>query len=334
MKSVKEADVSGKRIIVRCDFDDPIKDRKLVDDTRIRSNLPTLKYLLDKGSGLFLISKLGRPKGWDPDLSMRIVLDTLSDHLGQKVVFKEDLRNENLAEVTLLENLRFWPGEEKNDPEFSKILACFGDIYVNECFATSHRGDASFVGIPKHLPSFAGLNLLREVSEFKNLLENPERPFIAIVGGAKLETKLPAINNLSTVADKVLVGGRLMFEVSGQNLPQNAVVASDDMDQKDIGPRSTAIFTKIIQTAKTVVWNGPLGKFEIDKYILGTKEIAKAMISSGAYKVIGGGDTISALDKIGLINKIDYVSTGGGAMLEFLAGKKLPGLVALGYYDD
>ena len=161
MKSVKEADVSGKRIIVRCDFDDPIKDSKLIDDTRIRSNLPTLKYLLDKGSNLFLISKLGRPKGWDPDLSMRIVLDTLSDHLGQKVVFKEDLRNENLAEVTLLENLRFWPGEEKNDPEFSKILACFGDIYVNECFATSHRGDASFVGIPKHLPSFAGLNLLR-----------------------------------------------------------------------------------------------------------------------------------------------------------------------------
>ena len=334
MQTVKEANVSGKRVIVRCDFDDPIKDRKLVDDTRIRSNLPTLKYLLDKGSSLFLISKLGRPKGRDPNLSLRIVMDALSQHLGEKINFKEDLRQERLDKVTLLENLRFWPEEEAADLEFSKILASFGDLYVNECFATSHRGDASFIGIPKYLPSFAGLNLIREITQLKKLLVDPERPLIAIIGGAKLETKLPAINNLAKVSDKVLVAGKLMFEVAGQSLPTNIIVAPDYLDKKDIGPKSVEIFTRIIQTARTIVWNGPLGVFEEEKYLDGTRRVGEAVAASSAYKIIGGGDTIAALKKLGLLDKIDYVSTGGGAMLEFLAGKKLPGLVALGYYND
>jgi len=332
MRSVKEADVSRKRIIVRCDFDDPIKDRMLIDDTRIRSNLPTLRYLLDKKSSLFLISKLGRPKGRDPNLSMRIVMDALSRYLGEQINFKEDLRQERLDKVTLLENLRFWPEEEAADLEFSKILASFGDLYVNECFATSHRGDASFIGIPKYLPSFAGLNLIREITQLKKLLEDPERPLIAIIGGAKLETKLPVINNLAKVSDKVLVAGKLMFEVGRQSLPTNVIVAPDYLDQKDIGPKSVEIFTKIIQTARTIVWNGPLGVFEAEKYLDGTRRVGEAVAASSAYKIIGGGDTIAALEKLGLLDKIDYVSTGGGAMLEFLAGKKLPGLVALGYY--
>ncbi|MEX0617289.1 MAG: phosphoglycerate kinase [Candidatus Woykebacteria bacterium] len=333
MKSVKEALVSGKRAVVRCDLDDPILDKKVVEDTRIKSNIPTLKYLLDKGASLFLISKLGRPKGKDPNLSMRIVVDILSQDLGEKVTFKEDLREEKLAKVTLLENLRFWSGEEAGSLEFSKSLASFGDFYVNECFATSHRSDASFIGIPKFLPSFAGLNLFKEISELNKVLKSPERPLVAIISGAKLETKLPAINNLATIADKVLVGGRLMFEVSKQGLPQNVVVASDHIDQKDIGQRSIDAFTKIIDSAKTVVWNGPMGVFEEEKYMAGTKGVAEAVVRSSAYKIIGGGDTIAALGKLGLLDKIDHVSTGGGSMLEFLAGKKLPGLAALGYYN-
>ena len=265
---------------------------------------------------------------------MSLVLDTLSKHLGEEITFKEDLREEKLNKITLLENLRFWPEEEAADLEFSKRLASFGDLYVNECFATSHRGDASFVGIPKYLPSFAGLNLIREITQLKNLLEDPESPLVAIIGGAKLETKLPAINNLAKVSDKVLVAGRLMFEVAGQGLPTNVIVAPDYLDQKDIGPKSIEIFIKIIQTARTIVWNGPLGVFEVEKYLDGTRRVGEAVAASPAHKIIGGGDTIAALEKLGLLDEMDYVSTGGGAMLEFLAGKKLPGLVALGYYND
>lgn len=329
MKSVEDAAVLGKRVIVRCDFDDPVKDGRLVDYTRIKSNIPTLKYLLDKDASLFLISKLGRPKGKDPNLSMRIVLPRLSQLLGQEAAFKEDLEQENLGKITLLENVRFWPQEEKGDLEFSKKLASFGQAYVNECFATSHRKDASIVGIPKYLPSYAGLNLIREVKELGTVLEHPTRPLVSIIGGAKIETKMPVINNLAKVSDTVLVGGRLMFEVDTAYLPKNVLVACDNVDKKDIGPRSAKIFRKYIQEAKTLVWNGPMGVFEESKYIKGTKQLATAVIHSRCYSVIGGGDTIAALNTLGLIDKMDFVSTGGGAMLEFLSGKKLPGLKAL-----
>src|SRR3990167_5023000 len=329
MRSIEDADVSGKRVVVRCDFDDPIEDKKLVDDTRIKSNLPTLSYLLAKGSSLFLISKLGRPKGRDPNLSMRIVLDTLSRHLGEKISFKEDLRQEKLGQITLLENLRFWPEEEAGDLEFSKKLASFGQLYVNECFATSHRSDASFVGIPKYLPSYAGLNLIKEIEELKKMLEHPARPLVSIIGGAKIETKMPVIDNLAKVSDTVLVGGKLMFEVGISYLPENVLVAHDDVDKKDIGPKTAKMFCGYIREAKTVIWNGPMGVFEEKKYMEGTKQLAQAVASSECYSVIGGGDTIAALNSLGLIDKIDFVSTGGGAMLEFLAGKELPGLKAL-----
>src|SRR3989337_3583805 len=235
MRSIEDADVSGKRAVVRCDFDVPIKNGEIEDDTRINNNIPTLKYLLDKGAKLFLISKLGRPKSKDPNLSLKHVIGAVSQKLSTEVKFKEDLSEDIPGDVTLLENLRFWPEEEAGDLEFSKKLASFGDLYVNECFATSHRTDASFIGIPKYLPSFAGLNLIREITQLKKLLVDPERPLIAIIGGAKLETKLPAINNLAKVSDKVLVAGKLMFEVAGQGLPTNVIVAPDYLDQKDIG---------------------------------------------------------------------------------------------------
>lgn len=333
MKSVKEADVSGKRVIVRTDFDVPVKDGVIVDETRLDNSIPTLKYLLEKKAKLFLISKMGRPQFRDPSLSLKSVVEEVSKKLEREVKFKDDLSENIPGDVTLLENLRFWSEEEKGDLDFSKKLSSFGDIYVNECFATSHRSDASFVGIPKILPSYAGLNLIREVTELKKVLEDPERPLISIIGGAKLETKLPVINSLAKVSDKVLVGGKLMFEVGGQNLPDNVVIAPDDIDKKDVGPKTIDSFKKIIQSANTIVWNGPLGVFEVDKYLEGTRLLAEAIVGSDAYKIVGGGDTIAALDKLKLLDKIDYVSTGGGAMLEFLAEKKLPGLLALGYYD-
>lgn len=333
MKSVKEAEVFGKRVVVRCDFDVPINEGKIVNDTRINDSIPTLKYLLDKGAKLFLISKMGRPKFRDPNLSFKLILPEVSEKLGREVVVKDSIEGGFSEEVVLLENIRFWPEEEKNDPEFSKKLASFGDIYVNECFATSHRTDASIVGIPEILPAFAGLNLIKEVTELEKILENHEKPLVSIIGGAKLETKLPAINNLAKVSDTVLVGGRLMFEVGGQTLPENVVIAPDDIDQKDIGPNSVDTFRKIIQGAKTIIWNGPMGVFEEENYSDGTKRVAEAVALASAHTIIGGGDTVAAMEKYNLLGKIDYVSTGGGAMLDFLSGKKLPGLIALDYYN-
>lgn len=333
MKSVKEAEVSGKRVIVRTDFDIPVKDGVIVDETRLDDSIPTLKYLLEKKAKLFLISKMGRPKFQDPSLSLKPVIGEVSKKLEREIKFKDNLDENIPGEVTLLENLRFWPEEKRGDLEFSKKLASFGDIYVNECFATSHRSDASIIGIPKILPSYAGLNLIREVTELKKILEDPKRPLISIIGGAKLKTKLPAINSLARVSDKVLVGGKLMFEIGGQSLPDNVVIATDDIDKKDVGPKTIDSFKKILQSANTIVWNGPLGMFEVDKYLEGTRLLAEAIVALDAYKIIGGGDTITALDKLNLLDKIDYVSTGGGAMLEFLAEEKLPGLTALGYYD-
>ena len=333
MKSVEEADADGKRVIVRCDFDVPVKSGKILDDTRIKDSLPTLKYLLSNGAKLFLISKLGRPKRKDPSLSLEIITDALSNYLGKKIIFQRNLDGNSSGEVILLENLRFWSEEEDGDENFGKKLATFGDLYVNECFATSHRNDASITQLPKILPFYAGLRLLKEVEELKIVMKNPARPLVAIIGGAKLETKLPAIFNLAKIADKVLVGGKLMFEVEIRSLPENVVVAYDDVQTKDIGEQSIKLFSESISGAKMVVWNGPMGMFEDSRYMKGTKEIAKAVVGSDAYSVIGGGDTISALNKLDLISKIKFVSTGGGAMLEFLAGKKLPGLQALGFYD-
>lgn len=333
MRSIDEAKPADKVVIVRCDFDDPVLKAKLVEDVRIRRNLPTLQYLLKKNSNLFLISKLGRPKGKDPNLSLRIVMDTVSRLLGEKILFKADLTKGKLPRVTLLENLRFWPQEEDTDLEFSKQIAAFGDLYVNECFATSHRDDASIVGIPKFLPPYAGVNLVKEVEELQKILESPARPLTAIIAGAKLETKLPVIYNLARVADTVLVGGKLMFQADRAMLPENVLIAHDDVDGKDIGPKAISLFREEINKAKTVVWNGTLGMYEEDRYMNGTAAVGRAVVESQAYCVIGGGDTIAALNKLSLLDKMSFVSTGGGAMLEFLAGKKLPGLAALGYYE-
>ena len=329
MRSIKDADISKKRIIVRCDFDVPVENGKIQDYSRIRNTIPTLKLLPDRDASLLLISHLGRPKGSDPALSLLLVKDELAKNLNEEITFQKKLEVEKAAKINLLENLRFYPEEESNKQAFSQKLASFGNVYVNECFATSHRSHASIVGIPKILPAYAGLNFMKEIEELNKVLKNPNRPLVAIIGGAKLETKLPVIYNLAKVADKVLVGGKLMFEVERRALPENVIIAHDDVDTKDIGEKSIELFKESILGAKMIVWNGPMGVFEDPRYIKGTKDLANIVIESGGYSVVGGGDTISSLNKLGLVDKIDFVSTGGGAMLEFLAGKTLPGIEAL-----
>jgi 3-phosphoglycerate kinase len=328
MKSIEEIDVSGKKTIVWADLDVPVENNKVADDTRLKAAMQTLSYLRSKDAAILMIGHLGRPHGRDDTLSFKPVAKKLEELLESKIEFLEEIKRPQ-TNLALLENIRFWSEEKAVDQKFAQEIAKLGQIYVNDCFATSHHDGATMRYLPKFLPSYAGLNLVREVKELRKVMENPARPLVAIIGGAKLETKLPAIYNLAKIADKVLVGGRLMFEVSRRALPENVVVAHDDIETKDIGEGSIKLFQDIICTAKTVVWNGPMGMFEDDEYIGGTEQIAKAVIEADTYTVIGGGDTIAALNKLGLLSKINFVSTGGGAMLEFLAGKDLPGLKAL-----
>lgn len=333
MRSVVEAEVSGKTVIVRCDFDVAVSSGKITEDIRIRKSAETLKYLLGKGARLFLIAHLGRPENKDPNLSLKLVIPLLRELLGRDIVFQETLADEKIGEVVMLENLRYWPEEEANSETFAKALANFGDLYIFECFSVAHRLHASVDKLPKLLPCYAGLELFKEVGEMEKIFKSPQRPLVALIGGAKIETKLPAIINIAKVADKVLVGGKLMFEVDKQNLPSNVEVASDSVDHKDIGPTSLANFKKEIAGAKMIVWNGPVGMFEDEKYQSGTREVARAIAASNGYSIVGGGDTLSALDKEDLLDKVDFVSVGGGAMLEFLSGRRLPALEALEYYN-
>lgn len=333
MKSVAEANVGEKLVLVRTDFDVPVKNGKITDDLRIKSSVKTIKLLLEKRAKLRIISHLGRPEGTDPSLSLKIVEPLLKYLLDREVLFSEKLTPNQQAEIILYENLRFFPEEERDDQEFAEKLAGLGEIYVNECFSVSHRAHASVDKLTYLLPAFAGLVLVEETTNLKKILQNPERPLVAIIGGAKIETKLPAITNLARIADKVLVGGRLMFEIDKNNLPKNVQVAIDNVDEKDIGEKSLAGFQAEIGKAKMLVWNGPMGKFEEEQYSLGTKELARTVADSPAFSVVGGGDTLSALDQLGLLGKISFVSMGGGAMLDFLSGKKLPGLESLGFYD-
>jgi len=330
VKTLQELpNTQGKNVLLRVDFNVSIEGGKVQDETRVTAVIPTIKLLLDKKSKVILLSHLGRPQGVDKTLSLKPIKEVLETLIGQKVNFFDNLEEKNFTSLNLLENLRFWPEEEANDLKFAKKLASLGEVYVNDAFPVSHRADASIVGIPQFLPSFAGLRLEEEVKQLTQILKQPKNPLVAIIGGAKIETKLPAITNLARIADKVLVGGRLMFEIQKEKLEPNIVLASDDIDTKDIGKESIENFSQIISEAGEIIWNGPLGLFEQEKYAVGTKAIAQAIIDSGAYSIVGGGETIAALNKFGFLDKMGYVSTGGGAMLEFLAGKKLPGLEAL-----
>jgi len=343
MRSIGKADVGGKCAILRADLDVPLRSRKsgdgsqelyVADDTRLKTLLPTLRYLLKNKARVLIIGHLGRPKGRkDPKLSLKPIASYFEKSLKREVEFfpNYELPITN-CRLALLENLRFWPGEEKNDQGFAKKLAAFGDLYVNDAFAVCHRKHASVVGIAKCLPAYAGLHLEEEVEELSAVLGDPRRPLVFVLGGAKVETKKPLVRRFAKVADKILIGGLLMFSQELEGIP-NVVFPVDAASIYDIGPKSIRLFVETIKSARTVVWNGPLGKWEEPEYEKGTRAVAEALARARAKTVVGGGDTIAALNAFGLLSKMSYVSLGGGAMLEFLAEKRLPGLEALGYYS-
>ncbi len=383
-KMVTDLDVKGNKVLVRVDFNVPIADGTVGDDSRIQAALPTIQYLLDQGAAVILCSHLGRPKGVDLTFSMKPVAEHLATLIDAPVMFAEDCIGEKAeaaaaelepGQVLVLENTRFHDGEKKNDPEMAKGLAALADLYVNDAFGSAHRAHASTAGVTDYLPAAAGFLLEKEIKYLGNAIADPERPFVTILGGAKVSDKIGVIENLLEKSDRILIGGGMantFFKAQGYEmadslveedvidtakalldkaggklvLPVDVVIAdafaADASDQVmdmgdvpagwrvlDIGPRTVAAFGEIIAGAGTVVWNGPMGVFEFEKFAQGTFAIAKAVSISGATSIIGGGDSISAINKSGLDDKITHISTGGGASLEMLEGKILPGLAAL-----
>ena len=338
-KTLQDFDVNGKRVLVRCDFNVPLSEQgDILDDFRIRAVIPTIKYLVRNNAKVILMSHLGEQTTLEP-IALR-----LEKLLNEKVKFLEDCIGEKTekkisemqnTEIALLENLRFHKGEENNDLEFAKQLAELGDIYINDAFAVCHRGHASVIGIPKILPSCAGILLEREIRILKKIMRNPEKPLVAIIGGKKVETKIKLVDKISEIADFILVGNLLRDELKQKNtkFPKKIIFAIDgilsDNKELDIGVKTIKIFKEKIFKAKTIFWNGPLGKTEEKKFAKGSLAIAQAIIKSNAYSVAGGGETIAFLKEYNLLNEFDYISTGGGAMLKFLAGEELPGLEAL-----
>ena len=388
-KTVNDIDLNGKKVLLRCDFNVPQNKEtgEITSDKRIVAAIPTIKYLLDNGAAVIACSHLGKPKGqWKDSLTLAPVAKRLSEKLGMDVKFAKDIIGEDAkklaselkgGEIMLLENLRFDPREEKNDPEFAKELASMADVFVSDAFGTVHRAHASTEGVSKYLDAFSGLLVDKELSIMGKALENPLRPFVAVLGGAKVSDKINVINNLLEKADTVIIGGGMAYtfkkaqgytigkslleedrieyakemikkaEEKGVKLllPVDNYCATEfsadaeavlcegdipeDMMGMDIGPKTVELFADAVKGAKTIVWNGPMGVFEFDKFANGTKAMAKALAESGAITIVGGGDSAAAVEKLGFADKITHISTGGGASLEFLEGKALPGVVCL-----
>jgi len=343
-KTLKDFSVINKRVLVRCDFNVPVDEKgNILDDFRIQKTLPTIKYLLENKAKIILMSHLGEPGGKVvPELKLNKVAERLVEYLGFPIGKEDDCVGPEVesetnkledGRVLLLENLRFHKEETDNNPEFAKRLSFLGDVYVNDAFGVCHRNQASVTGVPEILPSCAGLLLEKEIESLEKVLKNPEKPMVAIVGGTKVETKSKFINNISKVADFVIISGLIAKEVSEKNIkfdfPEKIVVPFGQLDALDIDEDSIKMFQEKISEAKTIVWNGPFGKFEDKEYAKGTLAIANAIINSGAYSVVGGGETVEFLTKQGMIDKFSHVSTGGGAMLSYLSGEELPGLKAL-----
>lgn len=387
--TIYDVDFTGKRALVRVDFNVPQDDEgNITDDTRIKAALPTINYLLEKGAKVVLMSHLGRPKGqFNMKYTLKPVAERLSQYIGKSVVLAEDVVGDSAkacvaamkpGDVVMLENVRFDPREEKNDPEFAKELAQFGDIYVSDAFGAVHRAHASTAGVAKYLPAVAGLLIKKELDVMGGALSDPKRPFVAILGGKKVSDKIGVIENLIDKVDTLLIGGGMsytFFKSMGWNvgnsileadkvdlaaslmekakakgvkmlLPVDTVVGkefSNDSEWKivnsneipdgwegfDIGPKTVEAFKEVLKDAKTIIWNGPVGVSEIPIYANGTRAIAQAVADSDAITIIGGGDSAAAVELMGLADKMTHVSTGGGASLEFLEGKALPGIEAL-----
>ena len=388
LNTIKEADLKGKRVLIRVDFNVPLKNGVVTDNTRIKAALPTVQYILEQGASLVVMSHFGRPKGQkNPDFSMAPIAKEFEKLLGRPVKLAPDVIGPEVeaevkalkpGEVLLLENVRFYKEEEANDPEFAKTLASYGDIYCNDAFGTAHRAHASTEGVSHYLPSYAGFLIEKEVKFMAPLLENPEKPFVAIIGGSKVSSKITVLESLVKTCDTIVIGGGMAYtflSVLGNKigkslfepdyvdtakaflekakekgvkviLPVDNVCAkefsenaepilvdsdniSDDLMGMDIGPKTVALIIDALKDAKSVVWNGPMGVFEFDAFAKGTEAVAKALAASNATTVVGGGDSVAAINKFGLASKISHVSTGGGASLEFLEGKTLPGIKAL-----
>ncbi|QTA37478.1 phosphoglycerate kinase [Thermosipho ferrireducens] len=390
--TIRDVDIKGKRIIMRVDFNVPIKDGVITDTTRIVEALPTIKYAVEQGAKVILLSHLGRPKGEPkPEFSLKPVSEKLSELLGKEVKFvpalygeevKKIIQEANDGDVILLENTRFDKGETKNDPELARKWAELADIHVNDAFGTAHRAHASNVGIAQYIPSVAGFLMEKEIKFLSKAALNPDKPYVVVLGGVKVSDKIGVIKNLIKKADKILIGGAMMFtflKAMGKNvgsslveedklelanelitmaknegvelvLPVDAVCAQkieagvekkvfsvdDGIPESwmglDIGPESIKIFKEKLSGAKTIAWNGPMGVFEIEDFAVGTKEVALAIANqtkNGAITVVGGGDSAAAVAKFGIKGEFSHVSTGGGASLEFLEGKELPGIVSI-----
>lgn len=327
---------AGKRVLVRCNFDVPIEDGRVMDTTRIENAVETIKLLRANDCRVVLVAHHDRPDGkCDQEKSLKPVVLVLEKLLGEAVGFVEyslDLNGVVLgdAPIQLVENLRFWGGEETNDEEFAKVLAGWGDVYVNEAFANSHREHASIVGVAKLLPSFAGVALAKEIEILERVRTNPEKPLVVVIGGAKLETKEPLIGAFVDTADKILVGGKCAVDLRDKSeVAKNVMIADVVDDRKDITKESADNFADEIKKAETVIWNGSMGVFEEEAYQTGTKIVAEAVNKTEAFTVVGGGDTETALTILKMETGIDFISSGGGAMLTFLSEGKLVGLEAL-----
>ncbi|ALC88876.1 phosphoglycerate kinase [Bacillus sp. FJAT-18017] len=388
-KTLKDVDVKGKRVFCRVDFNVPMQDGKITDETRIRAALPTIQHLIEQGAKVILASHFGRPKGKVvEEMRLAPVGARLGELLGKNVqtaneaygdAVKTQIDSLNEGDVVLLENVRFYPGEEKNDPELAKEFAALADIYVNDAFGAAHRAHASTEGVAHHLPAVAGFLMEKELEVLGKAMSNPERPFTAIIGGAKVKDKIGVIENLLDKVDHLIIGGGLAYTfVKAQghevgkslleedkidlaksfiekakekgvsfHMPVDVVIADgfspdantqvvdidkipSDWEALDIGPKTAETYRDVIKGSKLVIWNGPMGVFEFDKFAGGTKAVAEALAESeGTYSVIGGGDSAAAVEKFDLADKMSHISTGGGASLEFIEGKQLPGVVAL-----
>ena len=384
-KTVKDIDLKGKRVLMRVDFNVPMQDGKVTDDKRIRASLPTIKYVLDQGAALILMSHLGRPKSAsDSEFSLRPVSEVLSSLLEIPVKMAPDFVGSEVetmvkelqpGEVLMLENTRFHPGEEKNDLELAKQMSVLGEVYVNDAFGSAHRAHASTEGVARFLPAVSGFLMEQELEYLGRAVANPEHPYIAILGGAKISDKIDVVETLLSRADKLIIGGGMantFLAAQGLNmqdslvedtsletaksilaksgdkliLPVDAVIADKfeaeansqvvDVDKipagwrmLDVGPKTLELYKRALDGAKLIVWNGPVGVFEMPKFAEGTFALARMLAESGATTVIGGGDSASAVKKAGVAKQMTHVSTGGGASLEFLEGKELPGVAAL-----
>jgi phosphoglycerate kinase len=342
MKFLKDFNFKGKRVLVRCDFNVPLSENgQILDDFRIKETIPTIEYLIKKGAKVILMSHLGKPKGKVVEnLKLDKIQEKLMEYLDLSIVKAKDCLGKEIedwtnqmaeGEILLLENLRFHKEEEENDENFAKALAKLGDIYINDAFACCHRAHASIVGITKYLPSGAGLLLEKEIKFLEKITKNPKKPLISIFGGDDPDFK--AIEEISKNSDFILIGGLIEKMIREKNIkfkfPEKIIKPVDDVEGKDIGPKTIEIFREKILKAKTIFWSGPLGKIEEERFQKGTKEIATAIIESGAFSVVGGGETIEFINKLGWANKFGHLSTGGSALLSYLAGEKLPGIEAL-----